>query len=105
VIESGGETLVENGPSGKPSANNEARTKPEIQSDGNLEPDPINVINPFIALGWIIFVGPIVTTAPATPDSFPPPAVFPRQGGISQGMPRPFYAAWWTMGCALMTRA
>jgi len=25
--------------------------------DGNLTPDPVSIINPFIALGWIIFVG------------------------------------------------
>lgn len=43
---------------GKPSLGDETKnTNLEIQSDGNVTPNPINVVNPFIAIGWIIFVG------------------------------------------------
>jgi hypothetical protein len=61
VIDSGGEKLVDDNSYllyGKPSVNNEDKNlQLKIQSDGNIEPEPVSVINPFIALGWIIFVG------------------------------------------------
>lgn len=43
---------------GQPSVGDETKNKTlQIQSEGNPEPEAINIIPPFIALGYIVFVG------------------------------------------------
>jgi hypothetical protein len=58
-IDSGGEDLDKHGLLwGKPSVGNEDNNEIlKIQSEGNPTPDAVSVLNPFIALGWIIFIG------------------------------------------------
>ena len=43
---------------GAPSAHDEDKNIVlKIQSEGNPTPDPVSILTPFIALGWIIFLG------------------------------------------------
>jgi hypothetical protein len=52
-----GDPHLISGPGSPPDPSNTENRLIYAGDDGNATPDPVSIINPFIALGWIIFVG------------------------------------------------